>query len=80
MNKYLVYIEKCNLNQENQIILLIIPKVEGRYYLTVKKMSTLLTVITSKHNSDFYYLYCLHYFREKSILELHENVSENKDF
>ena len=36
--------------------------------------------ITSIINGDFYCLNCLHSFRTKSKLELHERVCESKDF
>ena len=45
-----------------------------------KKLSSLLTGITSKYYGDFYYLNCLHSFRTKNKLELHKNACENKDF
>ena len=35
---------------------------EGWHYLAVKKLSTLLRGITSKHHGDFYCLNCLHSF------------------
>ena len=49
------YISKINLNCEKQIILLMIPneEKEGWRYLAVKKLSTLLRGITSKHYGDF---------------------------
>ena len=44
-------ISKINLNCEKQIILLMIPneEKEGWHYFAVKKLSTLLHGITSKH-------------------------------
>ena len=45
------YKSKHNLKSENQIILLMITDGEKWYYLTV---------ITSKHNGDFYCLNCFH--------------------
>ena len=36
---------------------------EGCHYLAVKKSSTLLRKITSKHYDHFYCLNCLHSFR-----------------
>ena len=33
---------------------------EGRHYLAVKRLSTLLRGITSNHHGDFYCLNCLH--------------------
>ena len=54
---------------------------EGRWhYLAVKKLSTLLREITSKHDGDFYSLNYLHSFRTKNKLTSHERVCKNKDF
>ena len=50
------------------------------HYLAVKKLSTLLRGITSKHLGDFYCLNCLYPFRTKNKLESHKNLCENKDF
>ena len=57
-------------------------KPEGRrwHYLAVKKLSTLLREITSKHHGDFYYLNCLHCFRTENNLKSHEKVCKNKVF
>ena len=76
------YISKINLNCEKQIILLMIPneEKEGWRYLAVKKLSTLLRGITSKHHGDFHCLNCLHSFRTENKLKSHEKVSKNKDF
>ena len=50
------YVLKHNSNREKQVILLMIPNVEGWYYITVKKLPALLRGVTSKHQGDFYYL------------------------
>ena len=65
------YISKTNRNCEKQIILLMIPNEgkEGRHYLAVKILSTLLRGITSKHHGIFYCLNCLHFFRAESKLK-----------
>ena len=42
---------------------------EGRYYLAVQKLSTLLRGITSKHHGIFYCLNCLHSFRAENKLK-----------
>ena len=42
-----------------------------------KKVSALLTGMTSKHNGDFYYLNCFHSFTTKHTLESHKIVREN---
>ena len=50
------------------------------HYLAVKKLSTLLTGLTSKYHGD---LYCFNYFillQKKRNLESHKKVSKNKDF
>ena len=46
----------------------------------IKKLSTLLRGITSKHDGDFYCLNCLHSFRTENKLKSHEKVCKNKDF
>ena len=53
---------------------------EGWQYLAVKKLSTLLRGITSKHDGDFYCLNCLHSFRTENKFRSHEKVCKNKDF
>ena len=53
---------------------------QGWHYLTVKKLSTLLRGITSKHHCDFYCLNCLHSFRTENKLKSHEKSCKNKDF
>ena len=57
-----------------------IPNQEGWHYLAVKKLSALFRGITSKKNSHFYCLNCLHSLRRKRKLESHKKVCENKDF
>ena len=78
---YHAYVSKNNCNGEKEVILLMISNREKLWhYLVVKKLSALLTGITSKNNGDFYCLSCLHYFTTKNKLELHKGVCENKDF
>ena len=50
------------------------------HFLAVKRLSTLLQRITSKHVGDFYSLNCVHSFRTKNKLKSHENVGKNNDF
>ena len=65
-NIYPAYVSKYSANRERQVILLMIRNREKRcHYLAVKKLSALLRGITSKNNSDFYCLNCLHPFRTK---------------
>ena len=47
------YVSKTNSNCEKQAILLMILNGEKWHYLTVKNLSALLRVITSKNNSNF---------------------------
>ena len=54
---------KHNLNRENQIILLIITCDKKWNYLAVKKLSSLIRVITSYHVREFYCLNCLHSYK-----------------
>ena len=44
------------------------------HYLAVKKLSTLLRGITSKHHGDFYCLNCPHSFRTENKLKSHEKT------
>ena len=55
-----------------------IPNEKGWHYLAVK-LSALLRGITSKRNSDFCYLICIHSFRTENKLECHEKVCKNKN-
>ena len=55
-------------------------EIEVWHYIAVKKLSTLLRGITSKHHGDFYPLNCLHSFRTENKLKSHEKVCKNKDF
>ena len=81
------YISKYNSAREKEIILLMVPneEKEGReakskarwHYLAVKKLSTLLHGINSKHKSDFYCLSCLHSFRTENKLKSYEKVCRN---
>ena len=54
-------------------------KVALSSYLAVKKLSTLLHEITSKHKNDFYCLNCLHFFTTENKIKSHEQVCKNKD-
>ena len=76
------YISKINSNCEKQIFLLMIPiaEKEGWNYLAVKKLSTVLRRITSKHHGDFCCFNYLHSFRTENKLKSHEKVWKNKDF
>ena len=53
---------------------------EGWPYFAVKKLSTVLRRITSKHHGDLYCLNCLHSFRKENKLRSYEKVCKNKDF
>ena len=57
-----------------------IPNGEKWHYLAVKKLSTLLRWINSKHHGDFYCLNCVHSFTTDKKLVSHKKVCENKDF
>ena len=45
-----------------------------------KKLFALLTLLTWKHDGDFYRLSFLHLFKTKSKLESHKKACTNKDF
>ena len=47
-----VYVSKHNWNCEKQVILLMIPNGKKWHYLAVKKLSSLLREIASKHYSN----------------------------
>ena len=50
-------------------------EMEGWHYLTVKKLSTLLRVITSKPHGDFYCLNCLHSLKtENKLMEKYVKI------
>ena len=54
---------------------------KGRwYFLAVKKLSTLLHGITSKHKGDFYCLNCLHSFITENKLKYHDKHVKIKIF
>ena len=59
-----------------------VAKSEGRRwrYLAVKKLSTLLRGITSKHHGGFYCLNRFHSFATENKLQSHKRVCKNKDF
>ena len=59
-NKYILLVFPNIIQTEKQIILSMVPIRAGWHYLAVKKLSALLSAITSKHHSEFY---CLHYLR-----------------
>ena len=71
------YKSKHTLKRENQVILLMITDGEKWHYLAIKKLSALLTGITSKQKGDFYCLNCFHSYSTK---EKHKNVCENHDY
>ena len=48
--------------------------------LVVKKSSTLLKGIRSKHKADFYCLNCFHSYSPKVKLKKHKKVCENHDY
>ena len=51
---------------------------EGKHYLAVKKLSTLLRGITSKDHGIFYCLNCVHFFRaEKLYKKINLNLKKN---
>ena len=74
------YFSKNNSNCEKQIILFMISNEEkaGWHYIAVKKLSSLLRGIISKHHSDVYCLNCLHSFKRENKLESHQKVLKKK--
>ena len=51
---------KHNFKRKNQVVLLMITDGEKWHYLGVKKLSALLTGVTSNHKRNFYCLNCFH--------------------
>ena len=73
--KYIQPFLKHDSNCEKQVILLMIPNGKEWHYLAVKKLSTLLRGITSKHHGHFYCLICLHSFAtEKNVNHIKKYV------
>ena len=64
--KYPAYVSKHNSNRGTQVILLMIPNGEGRHYITVKKLPTLLR---GKHHGDLHCLNFLHSFATENQRE-----------
>ena len=54
-----------------------IPNGEERHYLAVKKLTSLLRGITSKHHDDFYCLNYLNSFATENKRESYKKVCEN---
>ena len=73
-------INRNNLTQEKQIILLIISNGEKWHYLTVKNLSRLLRGITSNHAGDNYCLNCFCAYSTKNKLEAHKKICENHNY
>ena len=73
------YVLKHNSNREGQVLFLMIPNAEGRYYLAVKRLFVLLRGITFKHHGDIYCLNCLYTFTTENKREYRKKVCENKD-
>ena len=48
--------------------------------LSYCQKSALLRRFTLKNNDDYYCMNCLHPFRTKNKLKLHENVCKNHDY
>ena len=71
---------KIKLKSWKKNFLLIISNRVRWHYLAVKKLSALSREITSKRDSGFYCLYCLHLFKTKDKLQLHKKVCENRYF
>ena len=74
----IAYQSKHNLTREKQIILLMISNGENLHYLVVKRLSGLLTGITSDHKEDFYCLNCFYSYRTKNKLEAHTQKNNVK--
>ena len=76
----IAYKSKYNLTREKQITLLKDSNGENWHYFVVKRLSGLLTGITSNHKEDFYCLNCFHSYRTKIKLEAHKKIREYRDY
>ena len=56
-NIYSTFVSKHYSKREKQIILLMIPKGEGLFYIAVKKLSALLRKISSGHGGYFFFVW-----------------------
>ena len=52
---------------------------EKEHYFAVKRLST-LSLLTSNHNGDFYFLNCFHSYSSKNKLKKHIKVCENHGY
>ena len=79
---YPAYVSNLNLNCEKQVIFSMISHGEKRWWhhFAVTKPWALLTVVTSKHHGDFYWLNCFHSFATGNKLKSDKIVCKNKDF
>ena len=75
------YVLTYNSNCKKQVILLMISNEKKIcLYFVVKKLPPLFREITSKNNSGFYCLKCLHFFRTNKKPESHKRVIKIKIF
>ena len=77
---YPAFVSKHNSNRAKPVTILMISNRDKWHYLAVKKLSTLLRELTSKHHGGFYCLNCLPSFATETKVESHKNVWENKYF
>ena len=68
------YKSKCNLERENQVILLTITDGKKRHYLAVKSLSGLFKDITSKNDGDFHCLNCFQSYTTENKLKKHVKI------
>ena len=73
------YKSQCNLERENQVVLLMITDGKKEHYLAVKSLSSLFRGITSNHKEDFYCLNCFYSYSTDNKLKKHKNVYQNHD-
>ena len=71
ISKLLIF-QNVTQTMKKKITILMIPCEKGWHYLALKKLSTLLRGITSKHNGN------LDYFRTENKLECREQVCKNE--
>ena len=78
----ILYRSQHNNSRKQQVILLMISNKNETdwHYIAVKNLSRLCRGITSSDRRSFYCLYCLHSYKTKKSLVIHERLCNNHDY
>ena len=78
----ILYRSQHNNSRKQQVILLMISNKNETdwHYTAVKNLSRLCRGITSSDRRSFYCLYCLHSYKTKKSLVIHERLCNNHDY